>query len=203
MYKDSSPGSDTGGVTAAARAHRYVGNWNFTGKHKVGCTRFSQEKSKLSKEKEKNTEKPEEHPGITLASLFLQPNACTGVWMYGGHTHCYPLLPLCLKDRQNLQPPATLSWKKHQEKREVPFTGTEPPAPATDKGGPQGEAKGGHAASLCVAERHWPSIAAGKSWAGQTHPFPGAIWGCHRLAKAGEIMGQTLISPLPFPGGKA
>lgn len=96
-------------------------------------------KKKISKEKEKSKEKPEEHPGITSASLFLQPNLGTQVRMQGGHTRCYLLRPLRLKDRHSLQPPAAPGWKKHWEEREVPFAGTEPPAPATDKAGPGGK----------------------------------------------------------------
>ena len=97
----------------------------------------------ISKEEEKDREKPKDLPGIILSSLFLQPDLCTGVWVYEGHTHCYRLLSLCLKDRHNLKPPATLGWNKHQKKREALFVETEPPAPAIDKGGPQRAAKAG------------------------------------------------------------
>lgn len=97
----------------------------------------------LRKEKENNKEKPKELPGITFVSLFLQPDLCTGVWMYEGDTHCYLLLLMCLKDRHNLKSPASLHWNKRQEKSQVPFTETEPPAPGIDKGGPQRGAKAG------------------------------------------------------------
>lgn len=48
---------------------------------------------------------------------------------------------MCLKDRHNLKTPATVSWNKHEEKREVLLMETHPPAPDTGRGGPQGGAK--------------------------------------------------------------
>lgn len=52
-----------------------------------------------ARRKNQNKEKPRELPNITLVSLFLQSGFCTGGWTYGGHTHCYLLLSVLLKER--------------------------------------------------------------------------------------------------------